>query len=98
MLAVVAESLRRELFDVTIPFDESGGGFGPDAGNAGVAVGAVADQGEIIRNECRRNAELFAHTLLVTDLPALSIHLHHALAHDALSQILVRRPDADFLH
>src|SRR5882762_8007400 len=51
-----------------------------------------------VRNQVRRHTEFFADTLRIADDLRLAVHLNHPVATDALRQILVRCPDAYFLH
>src|SRR6266403_649439 len=77
--------------------DEARGGHLADAGDARVAVRRVAHQSEEIGNAQRFDAEFLAHGGFVAHLVSLAIHLHYSVAAHALSEILVRCPDADFL-
>ena len=66
--------------------------------DAGIAVGGVADQREIVGDQRRIDAELLAHGRGVADRLGAAIHLHDAIVAHALREILVGRPDANFLH
>src|SRR6266404_8004603 len=65
--------------------------------DAGVAVGCIAHEREQIRNEWRIDAELFADPSRIANRFAPAVDLHHARISHALRQILVGRPDGDFL-
>src|SRR6266480_5654838 len=58
----------------------------------------VADQREEVRDQDRVHTKLSPHAVSIAHLVAAAINLHHALAANALGQILVRCPDADLLH
>src|SRR4029453_16721689 len=62
-----------------------------------IAVRAVADQREPVRNRRGRDAELPAHSLLVAHLARAPIELDDPSAADALRQVLVRRAHDDLL-
>src|SRR5688572_32585687 len=78
--------------------DETGSGFRAAAGNAGVTIGRVTNEREIVRNKFRRHTKLFTHSIGVANLIAASINLHYPVSNNALPEILIRRPDANFLH
>ena len=67
--------------------------FGAPAGQAGEAVGGVADQREVVGDRRRRHAELLDHAGFVAHLPRAAVELHDAVAEHALRQVLVRRAD-----
>ena len=76
---------------------EPRGGDAADPGDARIAVGRVADEGEQVGDQRRLDAELLAHAGRVADRVCPAVDLHHAVAVDALRQVLVGRPDADLL-
>ena len=82
-MAVLADQTRRRL--------------GTDARQSRVAVGGVADEREIVGDERRTDPELRLHARRVANLAAAAIHLHDAIADDALREVLVGRPDAHLL-
>src|SRR5206468_3038760 len=96
-LALFAENVRREVFDLTVAVQKLGGGPGADPRDAGVAVGRVAHEREQVRNELRADAELFAYPSRIANRFAPPIDLYHARTSHALRQILVGRPDGNFL-
>src|SRR5438128_5490957 len=67
-------------------------------GNTRIAVRGVAHQGEEIGNQAGLHAELLAHPVRVANGLPLAVHLDHPVAPHTLRQVLVGRPDADFLH
>ena len=67
----------------------------PPAGQAGVAVRAVADERQPVGDRRRRHAELLAHPRLVAYLARAPVELDDAVAAHALRQVLVRRADDD---
>ena len=60
-VAPLAEHLGREVLDAAVLVHEPGGGDTADAGDARVAVGRVADEGEQVGDQRRVDAELLAH-------------------------------------
>src|SRR5690606_42148355 len=94
-LAIILQHVGREGGDRSVAVEQSCSGGGTDAADSREAVRAVADECEIVGNERWWHAELLAHALLVADLVAAPIDLHHARAAYALSEVLVGRPDAD---
>ena len=73
------------------------GRFRAPAGQAGKAVGAVADEREVVRYRCRQHAELRDDAVSVDHAPRASIELHDVIADNALRKILVRRADQHLL-
>ena len=69
----------------------------PMPGDAGIAVGCVADQREVVGDQRRVDAELLAHRGGIADRLGAAIHLHDAIVAHALREILVGCPDADLL-
>jgi hypothetical protein len=69
-----------------------------DAGDAGVAVGRVTDQGQVVGDQGGEDAELGPHSFRVEDLLGLAIHLDYTVVVDALREVFVWGPDADLLH
>src|SRR6266576_2790779 len=74
-----------------------GGGPGADPGDPGVAVRRIAYEREQVRNKRRIDAELFAYPGGIANRFAPAVDLHHARTAHALRQILIGRPDGDFL-
>src|SRR5436190_6947945 len=74
-------------------------GSGPcaDSCDAGVTVGRIADEREQVRNELWADTELFAYRSRIANRFAPAVDLHHARTSHALRQILIGRPDGDFL-
>ena len=58
-------------------------------------VCGIADQAQIVRDRFRRHAPFRPYGLVVDSQSATPIAQHHALAADALGQILVGRADPD---
>ena len=85
-------------FDRAVTVQKLGGILGADAWNTGVAVGGIAHEREQVGDERRINAKLFADSGCIANCFAPAIDLDHARIPHALRQILVRRPDGDFLH
>src|SRR5258708_3069505 len=96
-VAVGPENALRKVFDRAMPVQEPCGADPADSPNAGVSVRGVTDEREKIGNEDGLHSELLAYSFRVANLLAAAVHLHDARAADALRQVLVRRPDADFL-
>src|SRR6201993_1675178 len=65
--------------------------------DAGVAIGRIAHEREQIRDEPRADTELFAYPSRIANRFAPAVDLHHARPSYALRQILIGRPDGDFL-
>src|SRR5690606_25189186 len=57
----------------------------------------IADERKEVGNELRRYAELLAHRDIVANPLCLAIDLNDEIAAHALSEILVRRPDANLV-
>ena len=85
------------MLDVLEPREHGGRRLGAEAGQAGIAVRGVADEREVVGDRRGRDAELLAHAVGVADFAALPIDLHDAAGNDALREVFVGRPDADFL-
>ena len=96
-VALAAQHGWRKLFDSAVPVQKLRRGDGSNPGNAGISVCRVADEGQKIGNQVGRHAELLANPFRVADLVASAVHLHDAVVADALRQVLVGCPDADFL-
>src|SRR5439155_19658563 len=60
-IALFAENVRREVFDLTVAVQKLGGGPGADSRDAGIAIGRIAHEREQVRDERRADAELFAY-------------------------------------
>ena len=71
--------------------------FGPQPRKPGIAVGGVADEGQVVGNRRRRHAELGHDPRLVARRVAAAVQLHDARAPDRLRQVLVGRADHDAL-
>ena len=74
---------------------DCGGGFGAPSGEAGVAVGAVADDGEVVGDGCGRDAEFGDDAGFVAHDVLAAIELDDAGADDTLAEIFVGRADED---
>src|SRR6185312_1825806 len=96
-LAALAEHLAREVLDPAVLVHEPGRGDLADAGDARVAVGAVADEREQVGDAVGPDAELLADAVDVADRAGPAVDLYHAVAAHGLGQILVGRPDADLV-
>src|SRR6266704_2936781 len=81
-----------------VAIQESRRGDGPDSRNARISIGRVADEGKEVGDQHGFHAELPANAFRVENLLRSAVHLYHALAAHALGEILVDRPDADFLY
>src|SRR5690606_39350850 len=57
----VCSSDLRKVLERAVPADEAGSALGADARDAGVAVGRIADQREVVGNELGIDAEFLAH-------------------------------------
>jgi peptidyl-prolyl cis-trans isomerase A (cyclophilin A) len=97
-LAAIAEYIWRKIFELAMAIDETRRGDCADSRNARVTVGAITNEGEVIRDVLGIHAELGANGVGVANLLRFAIHLHDAVVAHALREILVRRPDAHFLH
>jgi hypothetical protein len=64
----------------------------------GVSIRGVSHEGEEIRYQRRINAEFLAHTGCIAYLVAAPVHLYYAVDRDALREIFIRCPDANFFH
>jgi hypothetical protein len=91
----IRQSARREGLERAVSGDQARGRLRADAREARIAVGRVADEGEVVGHPLRRDAELLADALGVADLSAPAIDLDDPIRDDALGEILVGRPDAD---
>ena len=67
-LAALAQDLRRERLDRAVAVEHARRGDRPDARDAGIAVGRIADERKVVGDERRRDAELRAHARVVVDL------------------------------
>src|ERR1700682_2448917 len=83
---------------MTIPVYESRGCLWSAARDSRIAIRGVAHQRQVVRDVRRRNAVLGADSVRIANLAASAIHLDHALSHNTLREIFVRRPDAHLLH
>src|SRR5581483_170909 len=72
-IALVAKNLRREIFDSSVLVQKPRGGDSADPGDARVAVGGVADQGEIIGNEPGLHAEFLPHARRIANGVAFAV-------------------------
>src|SRR5204862_4752301 len=97
-VSLVAQSIVGKGFDGAMAFDQSRRGLRTNAGKAGVAIGAVADEREVVGNASGNHAELLAYAVRVADLAASSDDLHDAIRDHALREVLIRRPDRHLLH
>ncbi len=76
-----------------IAAEDRAGGLGAPAGEPGEAVGAVPDQGEIVRDRGGRDAELGSDRRFI-DVPGVAaVELHDAGVTDALAEVLVGGAD-----
>src|SRR5207247_2399543 len=66
--------------------------------NAWISVCRVADEGEEVRDQRASAPVLLPPARRIADRLPFAIHLYDAVPADALRQILVGSPDADFLH
>src|SRR5205085_7949279 len=73
------------------------GGPGTDPSDTAVAVGRIAHEREQVRYERWIDAEFFAYRSRIPNRFPPAIDLHHARIAHALRQILIGRPDRDFL-
>src|SRR5580698_829117 len=97
-VAAFSQYLGGKFFEEPITVDEPGCSFGTDAGEARIAVRAIAHQREIIRNPFGPYAKLGAHARRIANAVTPAVHLHDALCADALRKILIRRPDRYLLN
>ena len=82
-----------DLVDVLVPRQHHPCRLRAPAGQAGEAVGGVADEREVVGDRRRAHAELLPHARLV-DHPLLApIELDHHRIHHALPEVLVGRAD-----
>jgi hypothetical protein len=77
--------------------DEQRGALLAEAGQPGDAVGGIAGQRQVVGHAARAEAAQRAERRLVGELVLAAIDLHHAVADDALPEILVGRHDAHLL-
>ena len=68
-----------------------------DPRNAWISIRGIADEGEEVGNQDGLNSELLANSLCIADLLTSAVNLDYPVAADALRQVFVGRPDADFL-
>jgi hypothetical protein len=66
-------------------------------GIPGVAIGGVADQRQVIRDQRRHDAKLLAHGRGVANTLGAAVDLHDAVPAHALREVLVGGPDADLV-
>src|SRR5262249_35509428 len=88
---------RGDALEVLVAGEHRGRRLRAPAREPGIAVGAVADQCEPVRNRRGRDAELAAHSVLVSHFACATVELDDPAATDALRQILVRRAHDDLL-
>ena len=80
-----------DLLEVPVAREHRRRGRLPPPRQARIAVGAVADEREPVRNRPGIDAELGAHRRLVATLAGAAIELDDPIAAHALRQVLVRR-------
>src|SRR2546425_3370455 len=97
-IALLPEHGRREVLDDAVLVQEPRRRHGAYPPDAWVSVRRVADEREEVRNQGGLHPELLTHSRRIANLLPLAIHLYYAVPADALRQILVGSPDADFLH
>ena len=85
------------MLEVVEAGEDGGGGFGAPAGEAGEAVGGVADEGEVVGDGGGGDTELGDDTGFVADDALAAVELDDVGATDALSEILVGGADEDLL-
>src|SRR5438067_6153535 len=74
-----------------------GCGPGAEPSDAGVTVGRIAHEREQVRNELWVDAELFVYRSSIANRFAPAVDLYYTRTSHALRQILIGRPDGDFL-
>src|SRR5581483_1173524 len=94
---LLAENFGWKVIDRTVPREQANGAFGADAPYARIAVGGIPDQREVIRDQCRIDAELRPYAGSITNQLAPSVHLDDAIPANALRQILIRGPNTNLL-
>ena len=86
---------RWNSFEVAVKAENRGRGSLSPAGQAWIAIGAIAHEGEVVGDRFGVDAELRPHPVGVDDRAALAaVELHDLAAHD-LAEVLVRRADVD---
>ena len=93
----LAELLRRKLLDRAITREKSGRAFRPNAWDAGIAIGRVANERKVVRYQFGINPELRADAVCIADHLRPSVHLHDPIPAHALREIFIRSPNADLL-
>src|SRR5689334_297849 len=76
-IVAVAQHLGGKVFDRAVSIQEPCCRDRTDADDTGIAVGAVPDKGEEIRDQHRIDSEFFAHASRVTDFLTSAINLHY---------------------
>ena len=84
----LAQHFRWELLDRAITCKQSGRSLRADALDAGIAVGGVADEREIVGYQFRIDAELRSHAVSIANHLASPIDLHDAIPANALRKSL----------
>ena len=97
-VALLPEHRRGKGLDRAVLVQEPRRRDRADPRNARIAVGRVADEREEVGDQLGLHAEFLAHPCRIANRFPLAVDLHDAIATHALGQVLVGRPDADFLH
>ena len=87
--------VRRNGLEVAVAQQHGGRGLRAPARQSRVAVGGIADDGQVVRDRGRAHAPLRAHAGVVVDQPAAAVPEHDPLALDELGHVLVGRADED---
>src|SRR5262249_2530650 len=69
----------------------------PNTTYSWISVCTVPDKGQVVRNQCRADPELCLHTVNVPDGFVPAVYLNDTVIAHALSEVLVRSPNAYFL-
>src|SRR5579864_3878749 len=73
-----------DVLKMTILREHRGRCFGAPSSNAGIAVGTIADDGEVVGDRLRLDSESFHHTGFIPHCISHAIQLHHPRADDTL--------------
>src|SRR5439155_1221895 len=85
------------VFDDAVAVQEPCRGDRSDPRNAWIAVRRVANEREEVGDQRGLHSELLTNSSRISDFLPLAIHLDYVVPADALRQVFVGRPEADFL-
>src|SRR5207248_864627 len=82
-----------DIFQMQVSRERESRGFGAPSREAGIAISAVSDDRQVVRNRLRPHAELLDDSSFIADDLTSAIALNDSRPDDALRQILVRSAD-----